>query len=62
MCVRAMPCRAMPFHAMLPQSGRELLTRMSEAGCPAELHLYPCTPHSFLNAVTPEGVEFLRSR
>ncbi|KAG2448703.1 hypothetical protein HYH02_006059 [Chlamydomonas schloesseri] len=42
------------------QSGRELLTRMFEAGCPVELHLYPRTPHSFLNAVTPEGVDFLR--
>ena len=33
---------------------------MKSAGCSIELHLYDSTPHSFLNAVTAEGVLFLQ--
>ncbi|CAN0225813.1 unnamed protein product, partial [Phaeothamnion confervicola] len=40
-------------------SGVALERAMRAAGCDVELFLYPDTPHSFLNAMTPEGVEFL---
>ncbi len=45
------------------QSGRDVINRMRAAGrCPAlEYHVYPNTAHSFLNALTPEGVAFLGS-
>ena len=33
---------------------------MKAAGCDIELFLYDDTPHSFLNAMTDEGVEFLQ--
>jgi dienelactone hydrolase len=32
---------------------------MVAAGCDIEVHLYDDTPHSFMNALTPEGVAFL---
>lgn len=44
-----------------PKSGHDVINRMRTAGnCPAlEYHVYPNTAHSFLNALTPEGVAFL---
>ena len=42
-----------------PSTAIDLYNRMKAAGCSIELHIYENTPHSFLNALTPEGIEFL---
>lgn len=42
-----------------PQTALELVDKMQAAGCDVQLFLYENTPHSFLNAMTPEGVAFL---
>lgn len=42
-----------------PQTAIELEQKMKAAGCDITLHLYEDTPHSFLNALTEEGVKFL---
>ncbi|GLC46098.1 hypothetical protein PLESTB_001033000 [Pleodorina starrii] len=43
-----------------PRNAVEVTDKMRAAGGDVELHLYDNTPHSFLNALTPEGAEFLR--
>ncbi|PNH06044.1 hypothetical protein TSOC_007657 [Tetrabaena socialis] len=42
-----------------PHTARVITKRMRDAGCDIETHIYERTPHSFLNALTPEGVAFL---
>jgi carboxymethylenebutenolidase len=42
-----------------PQNAEYVVDRMKQAGCDVTLYLYPDTPHSFLNALTEEGIEFL---
>ncbi|KAG2491977.1 hypothetical protein HYH03_009708 [Edaphochlamys debaryana] len=42
-----------------PESGEAVVAAMRAAGCEAELHLYPDTPHSFLNALALGGRAFL---
>lgn len=42
-----------------PRSAVLLCKAMKDAGCEVELFLYEDTPHSFLNALTKEGSNFL---
>ena len=42
-----------------PHTAHTLTESMRKAGCEVELCVYEDTPHSFLNAMTAEGVAFL---